>query len=60
MKAYRDLFHLLLSGKNRAIMNISGLEIKNTDCKKLLGIMVDCGLKLENYLDCVYLELHTM
>ena len=23
---------------------------KNTECKKLLGIKVDCGLKFENYL----------
>ena len=34
-------------------MNASEFKIKNTECKKLLGIKVDCGLKFENYLDGV-------
>ena len=32
-------------------MNTSGLKIKSTECEKLLGTKVDCGLKFENYLD---------
>ena len=34
-------------------MNASGFKIKNTECEKLLGIKVSCGLKIENYLDGV-------
>ena len=34
-------------------MNASGFKIKNTECEKLLGIKVDCGLQFENYLDGV-------
>ena len=34
-------------------MNASGFKIKNTECEKLLGIKVDCGLKFENYLSGV-------
>ena len=34
-------------------MNASGFKIKNTECKKLLGVKVDCRLKFENYLDGV-------
>ena len=34
-------------------MNVSGFKIKNTKYERLLGIKVDCGLKLENYLDSV-------
>ena len=34
-------------------MNANGFKIKNTECEKLLGIKVDCGLNFENYLDRV-------
>ena len=37
-------------------MNASGFKTNNTECEKLLGIKVDCGLKLENYLDGVIKE----
>ena len=53
MKANHDKCHLLVSGKNNVTMNASGFKIKNTECEKLLGIKVDCGLKFENYLDGV-------
>ena len=53
MKANHDKCHLLVSGKNNVTMNASGFKIKNTECKKLLGIKVDSGLKFENYLDGV-------
>ena len=32
-------------------MNAGEFKIKSTECEKLLGIKVDCGLKFENYLD---------
>ena len=53
MKANHDKCHLLVSGKNNVTMNVSGFKIKNSECEKLLGIKVDCGLKFENYLDGV-------
>ena len=53
MKANHDKCHLLVSGKNNVTMNASGFKIKNSECEKLLGIKVDCGLKFENYLSGV-------
>ena len=53
MKANYDKCHLLVSGKNNVTMNASGFKIKNSECEKLLGIEVNCGLKFENYLDGV-------
>ena len=53
MTANRDKYHLLVSGKNNVTMNAGGFKIKNTECEKLLGIKVNCGLKFENYLDGV-------
>ena len=53
MKANHGKSHLLVSGKNNVTIKASGFRIKNTECKKLLGIKVDCGLKFENYLDGV-------
>ena len=38
MKANRDRYHLLVSGKNDVAMNASGFKIKNTECEKLLRI----------------------
>ena len=40
-------------------MNVNGFEIKNNECKKLLGIKVDCEVKLENYLDDVFKKVGT-
>ena len=45
MKANHHKCHLLLNGKNLVTMNISGIDIKNTECEELLGIKVDCELK---------------
>ena len=53
MKANYNKCHLLVSGKNNVTMNASGFKIKNSECEKLLGIEVNCGLKFENYLDGV-------
>ena len=53
MKANHDKCHLLVNGKNNVTMNASGFKIKNSECEKLLGIKVDCGLKFENYLSGV-------
>ena len=40
-------------------MNASGFKINNTECEKILGIKVDCGLKFENYLDGVIKKAST-
>ena len=40
-------------------MNASGFKTNNTECKKILGIKVDCGLKFENYLDGVIKKAST-
>ena len=53
MKANYDKCHLPVSGKNNVTMNASGFKIRNTECEKLLGIKVDCGMKFENYLNGV-------
>ena len=53
MKANYGKCHLLIIGKNNVTMNASEFKIKSTECEKLLGIKVDCGLKFENYLDGV-------
>ena len=50
MKANHDKCHLLFSDKNLVTMNLSGIEIKNTQYEKLIGIKVDCELKYKNYL----------
>ena len=46
MKANQDKGYLLNSGKNCVTINVNGFEIENTDYKKLLGINVDCELRL--------------
>ena len=46
MKANQDKCYLLNSGKNCVTINVNGFEIENTDYKKLLGINVDCELRL--------------
>ena len=49
-----DLFLIMKkTGTNNVTMNARGFKIKNFKCEKLLGIKVDCGLKLENYLSGV-------
>ena len=53
MNANYNKCHLLVTGKNNVTMNASGFKIKNSECEKLLGIKVDCGLKFENYLSGV-------
>ena len=53
IKANHDKCHLRVSGKTNVTMNAGGFKMKNSECKKLLGINVDCGLKFENYLDGV-------
>ena len=53
MKTNYNKSHLLVSGKNNVTMNASGFKIKNSECEKLLGIKVDCGLKFEIYLSVV-------
>ena len=53
MKASYNKCHLLVNGKNNVTTNASGFKIKNSECEKLLGIKVDCGLKFENYLSGV-------
>ena len=58
MKSNHDKCHLLVSGKNDVTMNASGFKIQNTECEKLLGIKADCGLKFENYLNCVIKKAH--
>ena len=45
MKANHDKCHLLISGRNLVTMNISGIDIKNIECEKLLGIKINCELK---------------
>ena len=40
-------------------MNASGFKTNNTECEKILGIKVDCGLKFENYLDGVIKKTST-
>ena len=50
MKANHDKCHLLVKGKNNVTTNASGFKIKNSECKKWLGIKVDCGLEFENSL----------
>ena len=45
MKASRNKFHLLVSGKNQVIVNVNGLETENTECEGLLVIKADCELK---------------
>ena len=55
IKANHDKYHLLVIGKNDVTMNASGFKKKkNSECEKLLVIKVDCGLKVENYLDGVF------
>lgn len=34
-------------------MNVSGFEIENAGCEKILGIKVDYELEFKNYLDVV-------
>ena len=46
MKANQDKCYLLISGKNCVTINVNGFETENTEYKKLLGINVDCELRL--------------
>lgn len=50
MKAKHNKCYLLLSGKYCVTMNVNGFEIEKTECEKILGIKVDCEVKLKNYL----------
>ena len=46
MRVDHDKCHF--SVKNHVTMNVSGFKIKNTDCEKLFGIIVDCKPKCKN------------
>ena len=50
MKANHDKLHL--NGKTQKL-NRNCFQIQNTDCEKLLGVLVDCELKFKNYIDSV-------
>ena len=40
-------------------MNASGFKTNNTECEKILGIKVDCGLKFDFHLDGVIKKAST-
>ena len=40
-------------------MNVSRFEMKSNECKKLLGIKVDCKVKFINYLDDIFKKAST-
>ena len=47
MKAKHNKCYLLLSGKYCVTINVNGFEREKTECEKILGIKVDCEVKLK-------------
>ena len=48
MKTNYNKCSLLVSDKNRVIMNVSDFELENTECNKLYGTKVYCKIKFKN------------
>ena len=48
MKGNEDKCHAMLNSQNNVHLNIGPAQIKNSICKKLLGINTDSKLKFED------------
>ena len=53
MQANQDKCHLIVSKNENKPMHIGPFEIKNSNCKKLLGIKIDSRLNFNEHLDVI-------
>ena len=51
MKANKDKCHLITNSNTDVIMHVGDIEIKNSSCEKLLGVMIDSQLTLHEQLN---------
>ena len=51
MKANKDKCHLMVSSNEHASMKLDNIEIKNSNCEKLLGVKIDSKLNFKEHLD---------
>ena len=51
MKANKDKCHLFTNSNTDVIMHVGDIEIKNSSCEKLLGVMIDSQLTLHEQLN---------
>ena len=51
LKGNASKYHLLISSDENVHVNIGASQIKNSDCKRLLGIDIDCKLNFENHIN---------
>ena len=51
LKGNTSKIYLLISSGENVHVNIGTSQIKNSDCKKLLGIDIDCKLSFENHIN---------
>ena len=51
LKGNASKSHLLISSGENEQVNISTSQIKNRDCKRLLGIDIDCKLSFEHHIN---------
>ena len=53
LKGNASKCHLLISSGENVHVNIGTSQIKNSDCKRLLGIDVDCKSSFENSINLI-------
>ena len=51
MKANKNICHLITNSNTDIIMHVGDIEIKNSSCEKLLGLMIDSQLTLHEQLN---------
>ena len=53
LKGNASKCNLLISSSENVHVNIGTRQIKNTNCKRLLGIDIDCKLRFENHINYI-------
>ena len=53
LKGNASKFHLPINSGENVYVNIGTSQIKNSDCKRLLGIDIDCKSSFENSINLI-------
>ena len=53
LKGNASKYHLLISSGENVHVNMGTSQIKSSDCKRLLGIDIDCKLSFENRINLI-------
>ena len=57
LKAHPGKFHILLSSKKPEIVSVDGISIAASSHEKLLGVIIDSELKIENHISEICLKV---